>query len=95
MSTRFQIWKYQLTMHRTTDLALPKGAKALSFNMQNGAPMLWALVDTEESETETQSFLVIGTGFTLPLDALLDGFIGTAIDGAFVWHCWQCFRGDN
>lgn len=39
-----RVFKYELTAD-TVDLELPRGAQLLTVQLQNGVPMLWALVD--------------------------------------------------
>lgn len=43
-------------------LRLPIGAKILHGDIQNGAPVIWALVDPNQSLKTSYSVLFIGTG---------------------------------
>ena len=57
------IWKYEIRLDkREASVRLPVGAKVLSIQEQHDKPMLWALVDTEETETYVQRYTVVGTG---------------------------------
>ena len=75
------IWKCNADGHVVD---LPKGAKAIYCHMQAGHPMVWLTVDPE-AEGESRCFTVYGTGAVVPED----GYVGTMMDGAFVWHVYE------
>jgi len=70
-----------------TALGMRKGADVCYFGMQDGEPMIWALVDTEEIETETRLFRFVGTGQEIR-DSIKE-YVGSVIDGRFVWHLYE------
>lgn len=58
------VWKYPLWSDKRTsnvDISMPKGAELLDVQVQDGKPMLWALVDVGVDEEE-RSIRVAGTG---------------------------------
>lgn len=83
------IWKYEIQADDETTLHLPKGAKPLSVQVQNGQPCLWCLVDDQESIYETRRFRLIGTGQPITDSGLV--FLGTfqLYGGSFVGHLFE------
>jgi hypothetical protein len=76
------IYKYRLPAEAVT-IPLPEGAFIISVHMQEGDPHIWADVDTSKP-LQQRRFRVFGTGHPLPAGDL--HFIGTLLDGPFVWH---------
>jgi hypothetical protein len=70
---------------------LPTGAEILTLDVQNGLPMIWALVDTDKG-IDPKEFRVVGTGESLPPDTNRDTYIGTWQLGPFVWHLFEVQR---
>lgn len=56
------IFKYQLPVAEQCNLDLPKGADIIRVDGIEGFFYLWAIIDTEEKETETRSFELYKTG---------------------------------
>lgn len=85
------IWKWPLEVTDRQVIMMPVGADALCVQLQQGAPQLWALVQTD-APTEQRAFYVVGTGHHMP--AAATAFIGTfqLADGALVFHV---FAGDR
>lgn len=85
------VYKYEIM--KRTELKMPRGAKALTVQVQNGAPRLWALVDPEQPE-ERRVFEVYGTGHKIP-DIHSVVYVGTfqVDDGAFVFHLFERLGG--
>lgn len=82
------IYKYPLTPKAYQVVEMPKHAKILCVQSQNGTPCLWAEVDTDQS-TETRTFYVHGTGHELESGVLV--YIGTVQlhGGALVFHVYE------
>jgi hypothetical protein len=78
------IWKYSVS-HVTHKLDLPQGAKILCVQIQNGYPVLWALVDPRQNVVP-RTIQVTGTGFN-DSDRIFGRYISTVqfADGT-VWH---------
>lgn len=86
-----QIWKYKLKEEADNLLNVPKGAKFISVAEQYDCPVLYVLVDLDETRTEEWVITTVGTGQPIP-DKILSGkFLGTvpARGGLLVWHCWK------
>jgi hypothetical protein len=83
-----RIWRYPLTLNPLQTLEVPRGARPLSVEWQgtNGLN-LWALID-DEAPRVTRGIYVVATGEPLP--AGVGEFIGTVLEGSYVWHCfWE------
>ncbi len=80
------IYKYDIpsTHGMTIDFVLPALAKPLCVMMQNGEPKIWfELAITETIHTKMFSVTCIGTGNNFTAEG---EYIGSLIDGPFVWH---------
>lgn len=81
------VWKF--TLNPDTPVKMPKGAKVLKVDTQNGGPVLWALVDSDEA-LEERIFSVVGTGWSV---SNLENatYHGTFMleDGALVFHVFE------
>ena len=88
-----KIFKYPVSITDSFTLDMPKGADILSFQIQEGNPYIWALVNPE-AEIEKRTFRLAGTGHPieeLPLDLF---FIGTVqmVGGNLVWHLFEVIQ---
>jgi hypothetical protein len=83
------VLKYELSMHETTKLNMPKGAKVLSFQMQDGAPRVWAMATRTYRATEgvARTFYRVGTG--VRFDPRGKTYVGTAQHHGLVWHLFE------
>jgi len=83
------IYKYVLPIDKVFfDATLPCDAKILAFQVQNGEPVIWALVDTEALE-EVRHFAIRGTGTAMNDWRSTDIYIGTVQIPPFVWHLFE------
>lgn len=82
------IWKYQLIVGDRQAIALPKGAKLLSIQIQYGIPCLWALVEPKAPK-ELRKILTRGTGQEFDSANLV--FLGTyqLSGGSLVFHVFE------
>ncbi len=82
------IWKYPFVVGDEVLIRIPRDARLLDVQMQDGTPCLWALVDTE-ARTEVRSFRIFGTGH--PFDAVDGSYVGTfqQVNGQLVWHLFE------
>lgn len=79
------IYKYPLSTVEYQTLSLPQGAEILSIQVQNGKPMLWAVVDTTSPPIEKWTLRICGTG--CPIEGGdLGEYLGTIQLGCYVWH---------
>ena len=85
-----KIYKYNIEVQPYFEIEMPKDAKILSVQLQNGIPVFWAEVDTN-NEPETRNFSVIGTGHIM--EARSQQFLGTfqLQGGAFIGHLFENF----
>jgi len=85
------IYKYPLRIG-VTELNLPLDAEVLTVQTQNNEPMLWAIVDPDDSETEKRVFYMLGTGHRHPSSEFTDlEFIATIqlSNGELVFHVFE------
>ena len=69
------VYKYPLVVTDRQLVTMPKEAKLMSVQVQNGTPCLWALVNPE-NPTEEVPILLYGTGHKIP-DTENIAYIGT------------------
>lgn len=85
------IYKYPILVIDSQCIELPKGAVILSVGVQNEIQVcLWAVVDPTQG-VEYREIVIIGTGnpmTELPAN-LRRAFIGTVLQGPFVWHVFE------
>jgi hypothetical protein len=55
------VWKFEIPAQPSFTLDMRLGARVLSVQLQDGKPMLWALVDTSQPE-RTFAFRSVPTG---------------------------------
>ena len=85
-----KVYKYRLSILDEQVVNMPKGAKVLSVQSQNGAPCIWAAVNPDETECERRKFRMAGTGHPID-DSLVNDYIGSFMlyDGALVFHLFE------
>lgn len=81
------VYKYPLDLKEYNDIEMPWGAKILSFQVQEGIPCIWALVDATHTKVNRR-FRVAGTGHNI--DDNIKEFIGTIqMPNGLVWHLFE------
>lgn len=84
-----KIYKYEVLIKDAFSIYLPIGSKILSFQIQNGKPYIWALVD-ENNESKKRYFVLIGTGNNIDeYNTEILKYIGTIQLDSFVWHLFE------
>ena len=78
------IYKYPLGIH--TPLALPSSAQCLTVQVQEGTPMVWVLLETEEPR-EIRHILAVATGEDI--QQRLGRCIGTFQLTGLVFHVFE------
>jgi hypothetical protein len=81
-----KIFRYVLGITDFQTRGMPDGARILSVQNKAGELCLWALVDPDQP-TVSVGVRIVGTGN--PFDDAkewADCFVGTVIQGRFVWH---------
>lgn len=83
------VWKFDLPDDAESTVYMPRDAKVLSVQVQDGKPRVWALVDPK-AEKVRRRFWVMGTGWKANADGL-----GAYVDtiqlsgGALVFHVFD------
>jgi len=83
-----EIYKYRVPVKDVWhDVAMPSHATIVHVACQDtpGVVSLWAEIENE-SASVTRSFRIYGTGQSIPDDT---DYVGTALDGMFVWHVYE------
>jgi hypothetical protein len=86
------IYKYPLVVEDVQELVLPFRSTILCVKVQDNLPVLYAIVNTQETEESTCYIYTIGTGNKMYSVENYKKYIGTyELDGgAFVGHVfWQ------
>lgn len=82
-----EVWKFPLEWVDDQTVSMPRGAKILTAQMQQGVVCLWALVDPKE-EREIRGIRIYGTGH--PVYSIENKlYIGTVQAPPFVWHVFE------
>ena len=81
-----RVWKYSFKIeHGAQRCTIPKNGKILSVHMQGKLLCAWVLVDPQ-GRAENRTFFVCATGEDIEPGLK---FLGTAVDGAYVWHLFE------
>lgn len=87
---KISIWKFPLQVTEGLQvLNLPVGAVKLSLHLVAGTPSLYAVVDTEERNTEPRTFYMLGTGWDASRCKPQDEYLGTLVINDLVWHYFE------
>ena len=81
------IWKFTFPIDDEFELLLPKHARVLHADMQDGISVLWAIVDPSQPRMPRR-FAIRGTGHDLP-DSRNRLYISTFQAPPFVWHLFE------
>lgn len=80
------IWKYPLERVDIQRITLPAPARILSAGLDpSGQLCVWAMVDSSPNQMLCREIRIFGTGHSID-DSLLPDFVGTVLDGPFMWH---------
>jgi len=83
-----KIWKYPFGISGNIIISMPKLARILDIQYQNGTLCMWALVDDNDLIVN-RFFTVIGTGHNIPDFSHGLEYIKTVQDGPYVWHIFE------
>lgn len=82
----YVVWKFPFEIKDTFSLKMPAGSRILHVALQGDVPCMWALCKASNPEI-TRQFRIHGTGHSnIELDEI---YVGTIMDGAFVWHIFE------
>lgn len=81
------IYKYKLEMLERQTRRIPSPQRFLSAQLQGNKICLWYEVNEHPSSDcyDDIEFMIVGTGYRSPNDAL---YLGTVQTGEFVWHVY-------
>jgi hypothetical protein len=84
------IWKFPLQVIDSQVVSMPRGAKPLTVQVQDGKPCLWAIVDPEAAK-EDRVVEIHGTGHQTNKTLDRHYYIGTfqLEGGALVFHAFM------
>jgi hypothetical protein len=80
------IFKYPIEVTDEQKVKLPSDSLIISAINQNGQLVIYALVDTEEKDTEEKTIRIFGTGHPCDVEEFDYNFLGSVVTGDFVWH---------
>jgi len=81
------IYKYPVgDVGEVFELEMPQGAQILDVQLQDGKPVMWALVD-EKAPLDRRLFMIYGTGWALP--GAYGQYVATFQTPPFVWHLFE------
>jgi hypothetical protein len=81
------IYKYELRS-KDGSIKLPKGAEILTVQIQDGRPMLWALI-SPGNVLEDRFISTVGTGWEVEDNMK---YICTYMEEYFVWHVFEMIQ---
>ena len=81
-----KIYKYSLELLDFQKVEMPEGFEILTAQIQNGVLCIWAIVNPENKTTKVE-FEILSTGEQMEQERRR--YVGTAQDGALVWHVFQ------
>ena len=81
------IWKYTFDIADKFYLTVPRDAKFLSVQVQDGKPTMWFMVRDMDERVRIW-FRVYGTGNPFS-DGIFDKYLGTIQMPPFVWHVFM------
>jgi len=85
-----EIWEFRIHITDKPLVAIPEEHEILCFQVQEGRPYIWALIN-RNSPIIQKRFRLLGTGN--PIDANINltskDYIGTIQLGVFVWHLFE------
>lgn len=86
-----KIYKYYIPIADEFELELPERAKILTFQAQNDAGCIWAIIDTDVITIEKVKFRMFGTGHSIREEIDELEYIGTIqiFDDNLVWHLFR------
>lgn len=80
------IYKYPIDITSQQFIEMPKGAKLLHVALDGwGKPCIWAQVDTDQPKVK-RMFFIYGTGAPMRHH---ENYVGTFVEGKFVWHVFN------
>jgi len=83
------VYKYDMPVSSDVTIEMPAGAQILRVAHFNGQSSVWALVDLK-NDMQSYHFMVVGTGMVVNDERFRGSkYIGSIIDGPFIWHVFS------
>ena len=82
-----KVYKYVLDFDDYCNVILPVGYKLLDVKVQNGNPVLWALVNPNEIHSKIVRFRIAGTGHPIEENEL--GYVATFEYNELIFHVFS------
>ena len=86
-----KIFKYELSFENRTFLKMPEKSEIMDIQIQNGKPVMWAMVEPDSREIEVK-INIYGTGWTIDHLATKDEYLATICDGELVFHFFMNYE---
>jgi len=84
------IYKYPFGITDIQTVDLPINHKILHVGLDpQGTPCLWAIVDSEQTQTNPKVLFVVGTGHPMPTVPV--SHLGSFAQGPFMWHIFVSY----
>lgn len=93
-----KVYKYQ--HHQIEDkfeINMPASARVVGFEILDGKPTIWALIDPKEINNRVKRFRLAGTGHDINIEKDPNNLkhIATVLDREIVWHLFEVLYGDE
>jgi len=85
MQMKKEVYKYKVETKGTTVLSVPAPIRMLYVGMQGSSTYVWIECIPEQESTPVV-INGVGTGCEAPIE---DAYIGTVLNGQFVWHYYR------
>lgn len=86
-----KIYKYELSFENRNFIKMPEKSEIMDIQIQNGKPVMWALVDRDSPEIVVK-INVYGTGWVIDHKATKDEYLATLQNGDLVWHFFMNYE---
>ena len=86
-----KIYKYELSFENRNFVRMPEKSEIMDIQMQNGKPVMWALVEPDSREIVVR-INVYMTGFVIQQEALKDEYLATIQDSGLVYHFFMNYE---
>ena len=86
-----KIFKYDLSFESRTFIRMPEDSEIMDIQIQNGKPVMWAMVDPESKEIVVRINRLF-TGQGMQLEATHNEYLGTIQYEGLVYHYFMNYE---
>ena len=86
-----KIFKYDLSFENRTFIRMPEDSEIMDIQIQEGKPVMWAMVDTESKEIVVRINMLF-TGQGMQLEATHNEYLGTIQHEGLVYHYFMNYE---